>query len=472
MFKLMLATLVIAVVLASPVMAQSAGETAMSTPTSTDRVAVNGVELYYEVHGEGSPLVMLHGGVNPSDMFGAPLAEMAKTHKVIAIHLRGHGLSTDGDEPWSYELMADDVAALLGELGIDKIDVMGWSLGGGVSYQLAIRHPELVAKLIVISMNVRSDGNFPEVEAAFDAMPGMAADYAKGIGQSPLAKLYPDVDWESMFRKTGEMNQGGYDWSDDIAGITSPTLLIFSDADMMHPEHMIEIYKLLGGGTGDAGVDGSTRPTPNQLAIIPGTTHYDLMLKATQSATDYARAFLANEALQQTGESVGLPFRLAQDQRCGQGDIDRAQTVAHRNADAQVGRFGHRVRYAGAFAPDHQDVAWLIGDGIGRGLGLGGQQYQPALLGPPPGIELAPADMFPHARMVDVIEPRAGQRPGREGEARRVDDVNGGAQAGAEPDQGAGVVGNVGLVESEIDRHGFPTGLCGWRVAFVRLSRV
>src|SRR6187401_2722102 len=111
-------------------------------------VAVNGVELYYEIHGEGSPLVMLHGGVNPSDFFGAPLAAMAETHQVIAIHLRGHGFSTDTDEPWTYELLADDVAALLGKLGIARTDVMGWSLGGGVALQTAIRHPELVGKLI------------------------------------------------------------------------------------------------------------------------------------------------------------------------------------------------------------------------------------------------------------------------------------------------------------------------------------
>ncbi len=293
MFRQLLTTLsfVAALAVATPSIAQ--GETSMSTPTTTDRVAVNGVELYYEIHGEGSPLVMLHGGVNPSDMFGAPLAEMAKTHKVIAIHMRGHGFSTDSDAPWSYEQMADDVDALLGTLDIDTIDVMGWSLGGGVAYQLAIRHPERVGKLIAISMNVRSDGNFPEVEAAFEAMPDMAAQIAQGVAQSPLGALYPDADWEAIFRKTGEMNQHGYDWSADIAGITAPTLLIFSDADMMHPEHIVEIYKLFGGGTRDAGVDGALRPTPNQLAIIPDTTHYDLMLKATNSATDYANAFLA-----------------------------------------------------------------------------------------------------------------------------------------------------------------------------------
>jgi pimeloyl-ACP methyl ester carboxylesterase len=159
-------------------------------------------------------------------MFGAPLAAMAKTHQVIAIHLRGHGFSTDKDEPWSYEQMADDVAALLGKLGIEKVDFMGWSLGGGVAFQTAIRHPERVGKLVVVSMNIRDKGNFPEIQADFDAMPGKASEYAREIKQSPLAKTYPDVDWEVMMRKTGEMNQGPYDWSADVAKIASPTLLI------------------------------------------------------------------------------------------------------------------------------------------------------------------------------------------------------------------------------------------------------
>jgi pimeloyl-ACP methyl ester carboxylesterase len=273
---------------------QTRGADTMSSPKHTGRVAVNGVTLFYEIHGEGAPLVMLHGGVNPSDMFGAPLVAMAETHQVIAVHLRGHGFSTDADVPWSYEQMADDVAMLLRTLRIDKANLMGWSLGGGVALQTAIRHPELVGKLIVISMNIRHDGNFPEVQAQFAEMPARAAEYARHIEQSPLAAMYPDINWEVMMRKTGEMNQGSYDWSSDVAKITAPTLLIFSDADMMYPEHMVEIYRRFGGGTRDAGVDGTLRPTPNQLAIIPATTHYDLMLKATKSATDYAKAFLAN----------------------------------------------------------------------------------------------------------------------------------------------------------------------------------
>ncbi len=260
---------------------------------TSDRVAVNGVELYYEMHGEGPPLVMLHGGVNPSAMFGAPLTAMAQAHQVIAIHLRGHGFSTDADAPWSVELLADDVAALLGVLGIAQADVMGWSLGAAIALQVAMRHPELVRKLVVVSMNFRDDGKFPEVREQFAAMPEKAAEFAQHLAQSPLATLYPDVDWEALMRKTGEMGRGSFDWSADVARIASPVLLIFADADMMYLEHMVEFYRLLGGGARDAGFDGSLRPTPNQLAIIPGATHYDVMVAANGSATTLAKAFLA-----------------------------------------------------------------------------------------------------------------------------------------------------------------------------------
>ena len=120
-----------AALVAAPVIAQTAGDNPMSTPSSTGKVPVGGAEIYYEIHGDGPPLVLLHGGVNPSETFGAPLVAMAKTHKVIAIHLRGHGFSTDSDEPWSTEVMADDVAAVLRHLGIGKARFMGYSLGAG-----------------------------------------------------------------------------------------------------------------------------------------------------------------------------------------------------------------------------------------------------------------------------------------------------------------------------------------------------
>lgn len=262
----------------------------MSTPSSTGKVPVDGAEIHYEIHGDGPPLVLLHGGVTPSTTFGAPLEAMAKTHKVIAIHLRGHGLSSDSDAPWSAEMMADDVAAVLRQLGIGKARVMGYSLGAAVALQVAIRHPVLVEKLVSVSVAFSTDGEYPEVRQAFAQMPGMAAAIGQQLASSPLADLYPGVDWERVMRKSGEMNQGEHDWTEEIKAIKAPTLLVFADADSIRPEHMVAFWKLLGGGQRDAGLDGSLRPA-GQLAILPGTTHYSLI--EAPLLTEVATAFLA-----------------------------------------------------------------------------------------------------------------------------------------------------------------------------------
>lgn len=261
----------------------------MSTPSSTGKVPAGGVELHYEVQGDGPPLVLLHGGVTPSITFGALLEAMAKTHKVIAIHLRGHGFSTDSDGPWSAEMFADDVAAVLEQLGIGKARVMGYSLGAAVALQVAIRHPELVEKLVSVSAGFSTDGDYPEVRQAFAEMSGNAAAIGQQIAASPLAQLYPDVDWETMMRKTAQMNQPEHDWTEGIKTIEVPTLLVFADADSIRPEHMVEFWKLLGGGQRDAGLDGSQRPA-SQLAIIPNTTHYNLI--QSPLLTEVATAFL------------------------------------------------------------------------------------------------------------------------------------------------------------------------------------
>lgn len=261
----------------------------MRTSEPKGYATVNGVELYYEIHGDGPPLIMLHGGVTPSEMFGAPLTELAKTHKVVAPHYQGHGLSKDSSRPWSFEVFADDVAALMGYLGIKKASVMGYSSGADVALQMAIRHPQLVDKLIVISTAFRPDGYYPEVLQAFAQMPAAAPMIAADVSKSPLASLYPSVNWETVFRKTGELANRPFDWSAAVATIKAPTLLIFADADIIRPEHIVEFYKLLGGGQRDAGLDGSLR-SPNRLAIIPNTTHMTILGSA--AAMQFASAFL------------------------------------------------------------------------------------------------------------------------------------------------------------------------------------
>ena len=171
---------------------------------------VNGLKLYYELHGSGEALVMLHGGVGASEMFGANLAAFAANRQVIAVHLQGHGRTADIDRPLSYELMADDMSAMLKYLRISQADILGYSLGGGVALQTAIRHPEMVHKLVLISTPARREGWYPEVLQSFDQMGPQAARY---MDQSPLSQLYPGVIWAKLFTKIGELQRQDYDWS-------------------------------------------------------------------------------------------------------------------------------------------------------------------------------------------------------------------------------------------------------------------
>ncbi len=243
-----------------------------TTPVETGHAAVNGLELYYEVHGAGVPLILLHGGVVGIIMFGPNLPALARARRVIAVELQGHGRTTDIDRPLSFEAMADDVAALMGHLGIERADVMGLSLGAQVALQTAIRHPELVRKLVVVSVPCKRQGWYPEVLADFDRMGPAAGEPMK---QSPLARLYPNVDWARLFGKLGDLLRRDYNWSAEVRAIESPTMLVYADADAVRLAHVVEFFGLLGGGLKDAGLDGSGRP-PGQLAILPGLTHYDI----------------------------------------------------------------------------------------------------------------------------------------------------------------------------------------------------
>ena len=251
---------------------------------------VNGLNLYYEIHGEGQPLIMLHGGVSASEAFGQNLTDLAKTRKVIALHLQGHGFTKDIDRPLRFEFMADDVAALMAFLKIEKADVLGYSLGGGVALQTAIRHPAAVNRLIVVSAAMQRDGSFPEVIAAFDQMPAHASQIAQNIKGSPLGRLYPEVNWETLIRKIAEMESHDFDWSGQVRGIHSPTMLVFADADSIRPEHVVAFYKTLGGGQRDAGLDGSLHSAA-RLAVVPGATHYNIL--STPTVANMTSAFLS-----------------------------------------------------------------------------------------------------------------------------------------------------------------------------------
>ncbi len=235
---------------------------------------VNGQHLFYRVLGTGKPLVLLHGGINP-DSFGNNLAKLAEHRQVIAVHLQAHGRTPDTDRPLRSETMGEDVSALIGHLNLGKADVMGYSLGSSVALQTAIRHPEVVDRLVLVSAAMKQDGFYPEVIAAFQQLENNAAKLGPGVKASPLGEAYPDVDWTKLFRKVGDLTKRPFDWSADVAKLKARTMLVFADADATRPEHMVEFWKALGGGQRDAGIDGSLRPA-NELAILPNTTHYTL----------------------------------------------------------------------------------------------------------------------------------------------------------------------------------------------------
>lgn len=248
-----------------------------ATTGATGRYApVNGLNLYYEEHGAGDPLIVLHGGVGGPEMFGPNLPLLAASHRVIAVHLQGHGRTADIDRPLRYELMADDIAALLVRLGIPTADLLGYSLGAGVAVQTAIRHPAVVRRLVVVSRTCKRDGWYPEVQASFDQM---GPETGRFMSQSPLSQLYPAVDWPTLFAKIGDLERQDYDWSAQVAQLTLPVMLMFADADAVRLSHIMDFYGLLGGGQRDAGLDGSGRSV-NRLAILPGCTHYDILSTA------------------------------------------------------------------------------------------------------------------------------------------------------------------------------------------------
>ena len=250
------------------------GDDMTDTAPQTGYASVNGLNLYYEIHGSGGvPVVLLHGAYMSTGAMQPLLSDLAKSRQIIAVDLQGHGRTADIDRPLQYEQMADDVAALLEHLGISQADIVGYSMGGNVALQLAIRHPDLVRKLVVASGQYRLDGMYPEVIA------GIAELTPEIMRGTPWYEEYANVapnpeDFPRLVEKLKRLDAEEFAWpEEDIQAIAAPTLLIYGDADVFRPEHMVELFRLLGGG-----VPGDLTGLPKaRLAVLPGTTHITVM---------------------------------------------------------------------------------------------------------------------------------------------------------------------------------------------------
>jgi pimeloyl-ACP methyl ester carboxylesterase len=291
---LLAAAVTAAAALAGPMTVHAQGEsTAMtttaeqtSTPARTGYVEANGVRYYYEVHGQGEPLLLLHGGLGSIQMFGPVLPALARDRQVIAIDLHGHGRTALGERPISLVEMGNDVAAVLRELGYGQVDAVGYSMGGGVAFRLAVQHPELVRRLVLVSAGYAQDGFYPDILAQ---QAQVGSGLMEMMKETPMYQSYAAVaphpeDFPRLLDAMGEAMRKPYDWSADVRKLTMPVMIVFGDGDMYRPEHVVRFYQLLGGGQRDAGWMRENMPR-NRLAILPDLTHYDIFLSPALTQT-------------------------------------------------------------------------------------------------------------------------------------------------------------------------------------------
>jgi pimeloyl-ACP methyl ester carboxylesterase len=265
---------------------------AKAMPVKSAYASVNGLKLYYEVYGTGKSIVLLHGAFNTIDMaFGALIPQLSKTRQVIAAEMQGHGRTADIDRPFSFESMADDVAAMLQQIGIDSSDVLGYSMGGEIAWQLAIRHPKVVRKLIIVSSVYKYEGWSQETRSI---LPMLTPEMFE---PTPIKKEYdrlaPDPKhFKDFVNKMKKFVTTSFDFgADKIKAIKSPTLIIAADGDGVTPEHAVEMYRLRGG---KYMVDFGPSPT-TQLAIYPGASHISVMMQ-TDWINSIVSAFLDGPA--------------------------------------------------------------------------------------------------------------------------------------------------------------------------------
>ncbi len=254
-------------------------EVASKGAARSGHIAANGVTYYYEVRGEGAPLLLLHGGLSSMDAFAPIIPELAPGRKVITVDLQGHGRTTLGDRQFDIAAMGEDVATIVRTLKLGPTDVVGYSMGAGVAFQFAAKHPSLVRRLVLVSAGLATDALYPEI---VEAQAGFGSAVAPMLKETPLYRAYAAVaprpeDFPRLLDAMGAAMRQRYDWSGEVKKLTMPVMLVYGDSDMYRPESMIDFYKRLGGGLRDGGWQGEGM-SRNRLAILPGATHYNILM--------------------------------------------------------------------------------------------------------------------------------------------------------------------------------------------------
>jgi len=258
-------------------------------------VSVNGLKYYYQIQGVGEPLLLLHGGLGQIEMFGPVIPILAKNRQVIGVDLHGHGRTGLGDRKINLIDIGNDLAEILTQLGYKQVDVLGYSMGGGVALRLAVQHPEKVRRLVIASAPYAKAGFYPEMLPQQEAVSSAMAEAMK---ETPMYKSYVAIapkpeEFPKLLDRMGELMRANYDWSEDVKKLQMPVMLIYGDSDMIRLDHVVSFYNLLGGGLKDAGWNREYM-SKNRLAILPGLTHYELFLSPRLATT--ALPFLNGES--------------------------------------------------------------------------------------------------------------------------------------------------------------------------------
>jgi pimeloyl-ACP methyl ester carboxylesterase len=253
---------------------------------------VNGIKLYYEIYGQGEPLVLIHGGLTTIDEMQGWVQSLAEKRRVIAVEMQGHGRTADTNRPMSFATMGDDIAALLNHLKIRKADVVGHSFGGAIAIRVAIQHPDKVRRLVVVSSPHARSAWYPETQ---EGMSQVGAGLAENMMQTPTGKFskqWPEPQrFPRFLDKLGKMMSKDYDWSADIAKLPMPVLLVFADNDSVSLKHIAEFFALLGVGVKEPGWL-NTQLSKSRLAVVPGYSHYNFI--SSPEVPQIVGKFLAN----------------------------------------------------------------------------------------------------------------------------------------------------------------------------------